>query len=109
MRVSRLPDLDWEDYEYRGVFWDLGNDTDCDTCGITWNQAEFDPDFQGLNKWSFSYNTGCYHGDSLHYDDENTDQRLAEMFEYLKTFPGWNKDAEKYVRNMIKECDDARS
>jgi hypothetical protein len=106
--VSRIPDIDWGLDGYRGVSWDLGNDTDCETCGITWNRAEFDPDFQGLNKWSFNYNTGCYHGDSLHYDDENTEQRLAEMFKYLRTFPGWPHEQEGNIRNMIKECDKAR-
>ena len=108
MRVSRLPDLDWEDDEYRGVSWPLGNDTDCETCGITWNEAEFDPDFQGLNEWSFHYRVGCYSGAGVHYSSENREEELKEMFKDLKTFPGWGKDAEKYVRNMIKECDDAR-
>ena len=106
--MARIPDIDWEDGGYRGVSWMLGNDIDCDTCGISYNEVEFDPDFQGLNKWSFNYHVGCYSGDSLHYNDENREQRLAEMFEYLRAFPGWPHEQEANIRNMIKECDNAR-
>lgn len=28
--------------EYSTKSWLLGNDSDCDTCGMSWNAAEFD-------------------------------------------------------------------
>ena len=107
--MSRIPDLDEFLNNYRGQEWTLGNDTNCETCGISFNEARFDPDFNGINRWSFDYNVGCYNGASLFWSDEGREDRLNAMFEYLNTFPGWNKDAEDYVRNMIKESDDARS
>lgn len=106
--MARIPDIDWID-DYRGESWMLGNDIDCDTCGTSWNEAEFDPDFQGPNKWSFNYNVGCYGGAGLDYDSENREQKLDEMFEYLSTFPGWSGIQEMAVRTMIAECDSERS
>ena len=106
--MSRIPDIDWGNDGYRGVSWNLGNDIDCETCGISWNQAEFDPDFQGENKWSFNYNVGCYGGASVHYDSENREEELKEMFKDLRTFPGWPHEQEGNIRNMIRECDNAR-
>ena len=107
--MSRLPDLDEFLNNYRGQEWTLGNDTDCETCGISFNEARFDPDFNGDNHWCFDYNVGCHNGESLYWSDEDREEKLTNMFAYLNTFPGWNKDAEEYVRNMIKEYDDARS
>lgn len=106
--MSRLPDLDEFLNNYRGQEWTLGNDTDCETCGISWNEARFDPDFNGDNHWSFDYNVGCYNGASLFWSDEGREEKLVDMFEYLNTFPGWPEDGEKIVREMIEEYDRLR-
>ena len=94
---------------YEVESWVLGNDIDCETCGTSWNEAEFDPHFSGRNNWSFHYRVGCYNGDSLMWEDENREERLSEMFEYLNTFPGWSKEAENTVRGMIEKCESERN
>lgn len=107
--MSRIPDIDYElddDYEIRS--WTLGNDTDCETCGMSWNEAEFDPHFSGKNEWSFHYRVGCYSGASLYWSDENREDKLQEMFAHLNTFPGWPRREDLLVREMIEECDEAR-
>jgi hypothetical protein len=98
-----------EDIEYDTTSWMLGDDSDCDTCGWSYNEAEFDPHFSDENEWSFHYRVGCYSGDSVSWYDDNREEKLAEMFDHLSIFSGWSRDNEKVVRNMIKECDDARS
>ncbi len=97
---------DWD--EYRGQSWSLGDDTDCDTCGLSWNEAEFDPDFSDTNEWSFHYRVGCYGGDGVDYYSENREEKLKEMFADLRTYPGWPRRQENIIREMIEECDKAR-
>lgn len=106
--MSRIPDIDeflGDDYDTKS--WTLGNDTDCETCGMSWNEAEFDPHFSGENQWSFHYRVGCYSGASLFWYDEDREEKLKEMFTDLRTFPGWPRRGEVIVREMIEECDKA--
>lgn len=97
-----------EEDNYRGIDWPLGNDSDCDTCGFSWNEAEFDPDWHGPNEWMFSYRVGCYGGDSVSCFDENREEKLDEMFKYLKGYPGWPGRLTFTVRKMIEDCDRER-
>lgn len=94
--------------EYRGKDWSLGNDDYCDTCGSSWNMAEFDPDWHDPNAWMFGYRVGCYGGDSISYFDENREEKLDEMFKYLRNYPGWPRRLDVVIREWIEECDKAR-
>jgi hypothetical protein len=91
--------------EDRDLSWSLGDDSDCDVCGGSWNEAEFMPDFHDDNKWEFRYGVGCYGGKSVSYDTEKREQELNEIFEQLSDFPEWKKEYEATVRNMIMECE----
>jgi hypothetical protein len=91
--------------EDRDLSWSLGDDSDCDTCGRSWNEAQFMPDFHDDNKWDFSYRVGCYGGISVSYSTENREQELNGIFEQLSDFSGWSKEDETTVRNMIRECE----
>jgi len=91
--------------EDRDLSWSLGDDSDCETCGITYNEARFDPDFHDDNKWEFSCRVGCYGGQSVSYSTENREHELNEIFEYLSDFPEWYKEDETTVRNMITKCE----
>ena len=93
--------------EDRDLSWRLGDDSDCDTCGGSWNEAQFMPDFHDDNKWEFRYWVGCYGGKSVSYDTEKREQELNELFEQLSDFPEWKKEYEATVRNMIMECENA--
>lgn len=94
-----------EEQEDRSVSWSLGDDYDCDTCGFTWNEAEFDPDWHDPNQWEFSYRVGCYGGDSISFNTEGREEKLKEMFLHLREYPGWNLEAESKVIQLIKECE----
>lgn len=101
-----IPDIDYDlDDDYEIKSWMLGNDTDCDTCGMSWNEAQFDPHFSGQNRWSFHYRVGCYSGDSVFWDMDGREEKLEEMFADLRTYPGWPRREEAIVREMIEECD----
>ena len=88
--------------------WSLGNDFDCETCGMTWNEATFYHDWHDPNQWEFSYRVGCYGGDSVSYNSENKEDKLNEMFKHLREYPGWARRLDLIVRDMIEECDLAR-
>ena len=98
---------EYED-EYRGKEWSLGNDDYCDTCGSSWNMAEFDPHWHDDYAWEFGYRVGCYGGNSVSYDSDNREEKLNEIFKELRTYPGWPRREEIIVREMIEECDRLR-
>lgn len=100
-------DDSWDE-EYRGQSWELGDDHNCENCGWTWNEAQFDPDFHGENAWEFNYRVGCYGGDSLSYFSEDREEKLKEMFEHLRVYPGWPRRQEAIIRDMIEDCDRLR-
>ena len=96
-----------EEEQERSISWSLGDDSDCDTCGFTWNEATFDPDWHDPNEWEFSYRVGCYGGDSLSHYSEDREEKLKEMFDHLRGYPGWSREIEKTVLKMIEDCDAA--
>jgi hypothetical protein len=107
--MGRLTDLDeFLDDGYDTKSWDLGNDYDCENCGISWNEAEFDSHFHDENQWEFWYRVGCYGGDAVSWNSDNREEKLDEMFEELRTYPGWPRKGEVIVREMIEVCDEAR-
>lgn len=108
--MGRITDIDELLEDDSGIkSWMLGNDIDCEACGTSWNEAEFDPHFLDENKWSFHYRVGCYSGDSLMWEDDNREEKLNQMFEHLSDFPGWSIEAEQTVRKMIDMCDRDRN
>lgn len=89
--------------------WMLGNDSDCETCGWSFNEASFDPHFHDDHAWEFWYRVGCYGGDSVSWNSDNREEKLNEIFKELRTYPGWPRREEVVVREMIEECDRLRN
>lgn len=85
----------------RSLLWELGEDFDCETCGSSWNHAEFDPDFHGISKWRFSYSVGCYYGEDISYESNDVETRLLEMFEVLQNYTSWESTREQTIRAEI--------
>lgn len=107
--MGRLTDLDkFLDDGYDTKSWTLGNDYSCDTCGMSWNEAEFDPHFHDKNQWEFYYRVGCYGGDSVSWNSDNREERLGKMFNDLKRYPKWSRKKDAVVREMIEVCDRLR-
>ena len=46
----------------------LGHDSDCETCGWSYNEVTFDPDWED-GRWGLVCSVGCYGGDSAYYPD----------------------------------------
>lgn len=85
----------------RSILWEVGDDFDCETCGFSWNRAEFAPNSEGTNKWRFSYNLGCYNGNSISYENEDIEAGLTLMFEVLQNYPNWGYACEQNIREEI--------
>jgi hypothetical protein len=76
----------------------LGDDYDCDTCGVTYNEAELEIDDESL---TFSYRVGCYGGESARISEKDFDSTLEKMFGVLNNFPNWNKEFENKVKEEV--------
>jgi hypothetical protein len=87
------------------LLWEIGKDYDCESCGLTWNNALFS--YTPEDKvWRFSYTEGCYGGAEVASTDFDCETRLEELFIILKEFPEWSKDYELEVRKAIGEIND---
>lgn len=73
---------------------------DCETCGYSNNEANLTISKIGF---SFSYMIGCTGTDSVDNLDEQPLEKLAQMIEYLKSYPNWNIHYEDKVKNEIME------
>ncbi len=99
--MNDLFDFEYEDEYPTEVFSVyLNDDTNCESCGPSWNEAKF---FQWSKdgEWMFQYSVGCYGGDSVTSHDENAMGKLDEMVKHLRTFSGWTMDEERRLRKFI--------
>lgn len=96
-------DTTWETYP-------LGDDTDCETCGGSYNEVSLviDEDTQrpGKKLWSVSIRVGCFGGDSVHgYDTENISEKqlfeLEELFVWARKYPLWEASYESEIRQQL--------
>jgi hypothetical protein len=76
----------------------LGDDYDCETCGITYNEAELEVNADNL---VFSYRVGCYSGDTINILHQDFDLALEKAIETLKNFSNWNKEFENKVKEEV--------
>lgn len=83
--------------------WPLGDDYDCETCGFTWNEATLDLDWDEDGTWMFSYQAGCYGGDSVTSRDEDAREHLESMFRALSAYPEWTATNEQEARNLLNQ------
>jgi hypothetical protein len=87
------------------ILWELGDDLDCESCGMSWNHAEFIPDFDGISKWRFSYSLGCYSGEAVQHGESDIEARLENFFVLLRGYPGWENDYEKVIYAILNMKD----
>ena len=80
-------------------FWlELGDDTDCETCGYSNNEAALTI---SAKEFEFIYHVGCTGGDSIYGSQENVKENLEDMFKHLRTFPNWNQHFEDKISSEI--------
>ena len=89
-----------EDYEYS---WYLGDDYDCDTCGMSWNMVRFELWDEDENVWQLYMSVGCYGGESTMSYDEDFAKRAEEIIADCLTYPGFDQECADGLRMRIKE------
>jgi hypothetical protein len=83
-------------------YWEvsLGDDTDCDTCGMSWNSLELVTEADG--QWTASLRYGCYGGLTVSSSDPHLDEQLRELFFLLSDFSKWTAEDEKTLRELTR-------
>ena len=81
---------------------DLGGDSDCESCGRSWNElfVEVRDDESGAG-WRAQLTFGCYDGESTDDQQPNSAAELETILEAASRFPKWTADAERRVREFI--------
>jgi len=81
--------------------WMLGDDSDCDTCGWTWNTLrleEWDDDL-----WCVTMHVGCYGGESVMSNDENFAVLANKIIDECRSYENFSESDAEYARKLIKE------
>ena len=79
----------------------LGDDYDCETCGMTWNEAFLYRNWNDDGDWYFGYRAGCYGGNSVLSGEENALDKVDEIVKELREFPNWTIHQESVLRKFI--------
>jgi len=87
--------------EGRPTTWALGDDYFCKTCGLTWNELEFDPG--GGNGWVAGVRVGCYGG--LQISQDSTEGDKSTFYLLLQTFEHWSATEMKELRDLITKAE----
>jgi hypothetical protein len=81
--------------------WSLGDDTDCDTCGFSWNEIGveiWDEDENIIQLWT---RVGCYGGTGELSTYEDWDAYVEETITYALSYSGFTKADAKDLRSKI--------
>jgi len=81
--------------------WLLGDDYFCETCGLTWNELEFDP--EGDDGWTAAVRVGCYGGRQVGQDSTEGDK--STFYLLLQTFEHWSATEMKELRDLITKAE----
>jgi hypothetical protein len=81
----------------------LGDDSYCESCGSSWNQVTFDPDWDetGTGHWTLSMLVGCCGGDSASARDNDWAERVESILARCAEFPGWTATVEQAIRGHL--------
>jgi hypothetical protein len=69
--------------------WSLGDNSDCETCGYTYNEVVFQ-DWKDDGQYQLYMSVGCYGGDTYTLDE--IDRLILDIQEYEYYTEGMKKD-----------------
>lgn len=81
--------------------WDLGDNYDCETCGVTWNRVELDLD-EDRKGWSISIYTGCYNSETIDSRDSGLDEKLKALYKRLYMFSGFDHKTAAEITEAVQ-------
>jgi hypothetical protein len=81
----------------------LGDDSDCETCGWSYNSANFYPTFDDdvPGSWMFTVSVGCYGASSAAWDSDDPHAQLEEAFTVCRGYEQWNARHEQVIRDHL--------
>jgi len=88
--------------ETEPTVWSLGDDSDCESCGWSWNELEFSIEDE-YNEWNAQARVGCYGGEQI--DRYSTEEDRADFYQFLNTFPGWGEAEMAELLRLIAEAE----
>ncbi len=86
---------------YRPLSWSLGDDYDCDTCGMSWNELGLELWDEEAQIWQLYISVGCYGGQGVLSNEEDWDARSEEIVEYALSYSGFTEKDAKKLRAML--------
>lgn len=81
--------------------WFLGDDTDCELCGITYNEVGLELWDEEENIWQFYIRVGCYEGDSVMSTDPEWEKKSANIVEQALMYPNFSEDMARELRDKL--------
>ena len=82
--------------------WPLGDNSDCDLCGFTWNEVGLDLWDEEENIWQLNIRVGCYEGDSVMSDSPEWDAKSADIIEQALMYSEFNEKEADHLQDKLK-------
>lgn len=81
----------------------LGDDTDCETCGTSYNEVEA---WLDEDEWVVTLRYGCYGGKTVRglptlVKDKDSRRELKDLFYRARSFPMWSKANERAIKSLL--------
>lgn len=76
--------------------WSLGDNSDCETCGYSYNQVVFQ-DWQDNGQYQLYMSVGCYGGESYTLD------QLDKLFADIEGFEYYTDDMKNSILFTVKK------
>jgi hypothetical protein len=80
----------------------LGDDSNCETCGWSYNTATLELWDKEEDIWQLSYSVGCYSGEGIMSNEPEWNTKVEKMINHLLTFEYFGKTEEKELRKKLK-------
>lgn len=81
--------------------WSLGDDSDCDTCGWSYNELGLELWDEEEGVWQLYISVGCYSGQGVLSSEEDWDSKVAEIIKDALNYSGFTKSDAKKLQKKI--------
>lgn len=89
-----------EDYGV-SLVWSLGDDSDCGTCGTSWNEVGLELYDEEANTWQLYYRVGCTGGEGALSSQADWNEQVEKIIKHARDYSGFTKDDERELRTRL--------
>jgi hypothetical protein len=82
--------------------WPLGDNSDCELCGFTWNEIGLECWDENENIWQLYIRVGCYEGDSVMSNAPEWEAKSVDIIEQALMYSEFNEQEANHLRNKLK-------